>query len=67
MKVLYALVIMSFILFVIFCGMWIYGIIKDIKEHNRFGTSKYVWIGLIGLNACNVCMQICNLIRLSMK
>lgn len=67
MKVLYALVIMSFILFVIFCGMWIYGIIKDIKGHNRFGTSKYVWIGLIGLNACNVCMQICNLIRLSMK
>ena len=59
--ILEILIVLLFIGFVFFVGLWIYGIRKDKKEQNLFGTSKQVWIGLIGLNVCNVLVQIVNL------
>lgn len=50
------------IAFLVFCGLFVYGAIKDKKTKSWFGTSKQVWIGLIGLNACNLGTQIINLI-----
>ena len=56
------LIILFFIGVLVFLGLFVYGTIKDKKAGNWFGESKLTWIGLIGLNVCNLCVQIINLI-----
>jgi hypothetical protein len=56
-----------FIAFFVFCGLFAYGVIKDKRVNYLFGTSREVWIGLIGLNVCNIVVQIINLIIKAIK
>jgi len=59
---MYDLFFIFVILFIIFCGLFIYGVRKDEQENNYFGKSKQTLIGLVGLNVCNILVQICNII-----
>lgn len=64
------LIILFFLLlvaFVFFCGLFVYGAIKNKISKNWLGISKPVWIGLIGLTSCNVGIQIINLIIKTMN
>lgn len=55
------LIIIFFILCVIFLGIFIYGAIR----YKKIGTN-IMWVGCIGMNVCNVVMQIANVIRIAM-
>ncbi len=56
------LIVLFFIGVLVFFGVFICGTRKDKKAGNWFGESKLTFIGLIGLNVCNLCVQIINLI-----
>lgn len=50
----------------IFIGLSIYGIINEHKHRkigDEFYSSKYVWIGLIGMNVSNIILQAVNLVN----
>ena len=56
---LVVLFLLCCVAFIVFTILVVYGVIKGKKKN---GTPKQVWIGLIGLNVCNIC--ICVYMRL---
>lgn len=62
------LLILSYIFaiaFVVFVGVWLHGVIVASKKEQPI--PKHFWVGLFGLQICNLCVQIINLIMKSIE
>lgn len=70
MMVLHVLMAICFVVFLIFAGVFIYGMIDEQRQKKNgawFPYSRFIWIGLIGINVCNLIIQILNITKNHIK